>query len=199
MGGGRLALLSRHRKWSSCCAFLDSDVVLVVQVRSSVMCIPRNFVGFWTLSTVEPSMVSGGGQQSSSWNPSQPLSYSHWGTGCLHHTIQPVVPLPLCRVFHHCCWWGLPQLCQRQTWWCGWSWTWLCSHESAAWRAAGWAHSPVGLTRTNWGLPVRKSRIQLQREAFRPSRFNLLMSRCGVIVLNAELKSMNNTATIFNI
>ncbi len=40
-------------------AFLESDVVLVVQVRSSLMCTPRNLV-LLTLSTVELSMVSGG-------------------------------------------------------------------------------------------------------------------------------------------
>ncbi len=44
-------------------------------------------------------------------------------------------------------------------------------------------------------LPVRKSRIQLQRELLRPSRFNLLMSCCGIIELNAELKSMNSIQT----
>ncbi len=37
----------------------ESDMVLVVQVRSSVMCTPRNLV-LLTLSTVELSMVSGG-------------------------------------------------------------------------------------------------------------------------------------------
>ncbi len=50
-------------------------------------------------------------------------------------------------------------------------------------------------TRTDWGLPVRKSRIQLQRELLRPSRFNLLMSCCGIMFLNAELKSMNGILT----
>ncbi len=150
MGGGRLALLSRRRKWSRCCAFLENDVVLVVQVRSSVMCNPKNLV-LLTLSTVELSMVSG------EWSTefllksiTTSLSYSHWGTGCLHHTIQPVVPLPLCRVFHHCCWWDLPLLCHRQTWWCGWRWTCQCSRGSAAWRAAGWAHSPVGHLCSVW-------------------------------------------------
>ncbi len=44
------------------CAFLESDVVLVVQVRSSLMCTPRNLV-LLILSTVELSMVSGG------WSP----------------------------------------------------------------------------------------------------------------------------------
>ncbi len=64
MGGGRLALFRRWRKCRCCCAFLESDMVLVVQVRSSVMCTPRNLV-LPTLSMVEPSMVSrGGGQQS---------------------------------------------------------------------------------------------------------------------------------------
>ncbi len=37
MGGGRLALFSRRRKCRRCCAFLEIDLVLVVQVRSSVM------------------------------------------------------------------------------------------------------------------------------------------------------------------
>ncbi len=50
-------------------------------------------------------------------------------------------------------------------------------------------------TRTDWGIPVRKSRIQLQRELLRPSRFSLFMSCCGIIVLNAELKSMNSILT----
>ncbi len=59
MGGGRLALFSRRRKCRCCCAFLESDMVLVVQVRSSVKCTPRNLV-LLTLSTVELSMVSGG-------------------------------------------------------------------------------------------------------------------------------------------
>ncbi len=62
MGGGRLALFSRWRKFRPCWAFLESDVVLVVQVRSSVMCTPRN-LGLLTLSTVELPMVSGG------WSP----------------------------------------------------------------------------------------------------------------------------------
>ncbi len=59
MGGGRLALFSRRRKCRRCCAFFEIDLVLVVQVRSSVMCTPRNLV-LLTLSTVELSMVSGG-------------------------------------------------------------------------------------------------------------------------------------------
>ncbi len=37
-GGGRLALFSRRRKCRRCCAFLKNDVVLVVQVRFSLMC-----------------------------------------------------------------------------------------------------------------------------------------------------------------
>ncbi len=49
--GGR-----KCRRW---CPFLLSDVTLVVQMRTSVMCTPRNLV-LPTLSTVEPSMVSGG-------------------------------------------------------------------------------------------------------------------------------------------
>ncbi len=43
MGGGRLALFSRRRKCRRCCAFLEIDLVLVVQVRSSVMCTPRKW------------------------------------------------------------------------------------------------------------------------------------------------------------
>ncbi len=59
MGGGRLALFSWRRKCRRCCAFFEIDLVLVVQVRASVMCTPRNLV-LLTLSTVEVSMVSGG-------------------------------------------------------------------------------------------------------------------------------------------
>ncbi len=57
MGGGRLALFSRRRRCRRCCTFLESDVVLVVQVKSTLMCTHRNLA----LSTVEQSMVSGGG------------------------------------------------------------------------------------------------------------------------------------------
>ncbi len=89
---------------------------------------PRNLV-LLTLSTVELSMVSGGGQ----WVPPPEVQHSLL---CLLHiegqivsatTIQPAVPLPLCSAFHRCCWWDLPLLCHQQTWWCGWSWTWQCS------------------------------------------------------------------------
>ncbi len=58
MSGGRLALFSRRRRCRCCCTFLESGVVLVVQVRSSLMCTPRNLV-LLTLSTVELSMASG--------------------------------------------------------------------------------------------------------------------------------------------
>jgi hypothetical protein len=37
------------------------------------------------------------------------------------------------------------------------------------------------------GQPVRKSRIQLQREVFSPRVLNLVMSFEGTMVLNAEL------------
>ena len=42
-------------------------------------------------------------------------------------------------------------------------------------------------TPTTWGRPVRKSRIQLQREGFRPRVLSLVMSFEGTMVLNAEL------------
>ena len=42
-------------------------------------------------------------------------------------------------------------------------------------------------TLTTWGRPVRKSRIQLQRDVFSPRVLNLLMSFEGTMVLNAEL------------
>ena len=42
-------------------------------------------------------------------------------------------------------------------------------------------------TLTTWELPVRKSRIQLQREAFSPKVLSLLTSFEGTMVLNAEL------------
>jgi len=40
---------------------------------------------------------------------------------------------------------------------------------------------------TTWGLPVRKSRIQLQREVFNPRLLSLRTSLTDKIVLNAEL------------
>ena len=42
-------------------------------------------------------------------------------------------------------------------------------------------------TLTTWGRPVRKSRIQLQREVFSPRILSLVMSFDGTMVLNAEL------------
>ena len=42
-------------------------------------------------------------------------------------------------------------------------------------------------TLTTWGRPVRKSRIQLQREMFSSRILSLLMSFEGTMVLNAEL------------
>ena len=42
-------------------------------------------------------------------------------------------------------------------------------------------------TLTTWGWPVRKSRIQLQREMFSPIALSLVMSLEGTMVLNAEL------------
>ncbi len=95
---------SQRRKGSRCCAFLDSDVVLMVQVSSSVMCIPRNFV-LLTLSTVELSMVSGGVVNRVS-------PEVHHNLLCLTHIEGPVVcttpfnnlcHFPLCSAFHRCC------------------------------------------------------------------------------------------------
>ncbi len=63
VGGGRLALFSRRRKCRRCCAFLESDMVLVVQVRSSVMCTPQEFSAADSLHS-RAVMVSGGGQRS---------------------------------------------------------------------------------------------------------------------------------------
>ena len=42
-------------------------------------------------------------------------------------------------------------------------------------------------TPTTWGWPVRKSRIQLQREVFSPRVLSLVMSSEGTMMLNAEL------------
>jgi hypothetical protein len=43
------------------------------------------------------------------------------------------------------------------------------------------------LTLITWGRPVRKSRIQLQREECSPSVLRIVMSFEGIMVLNAEL------------
>ena len=45
------------------------------------------------------------------------------------------------------------------------------------------------------GWPVRKSRIQLQREVFSPRVLSLVMSFVGTMVLNAELQSMKRFLT----
>jgi hypothetical protein len=42
-------------------------------------------------------------------------------------------------------------------------------------------------TLTTWGWPVRKSRIQLQREVFSHRVLSLVMCFEGTMVLNAEL------------
>ena len=42
-------------------------------------------------------------------------------------------------------------------------------------------------TLTTWGQPIRKSKIQLQREMFSPRIFSLVMSFEGNMVLNSEL------------
>ena len=42
-------------------------------------------------------------------------------------------------------------------------------------------------TLTTWGRPIRKSRIQLQREVFTPRVLSLVMSFEGAMVLNTEL------------
>ena len=42
-------------------------------------------------------------------------------------------------------------------------------------------------TLSTWGRPVKKSRIQLQREVFSPRVLSLLMSYELTTVLNAEL------------
>ncbi len=117
-----LALFSRRRKCRRCCAFLESDMVLVVQVRSSVMCTPRNLV-LLTLSTVELSMVSGGWSVEflllksittsfvfSTFNKcSLHLQYHDWGETLEQGTDPPTAPrapqygCPLLQVCVHCC------------------------------------------------------------------------------------------------
>ena len=42
-------------------------------------------------------------------------------------------------------------------------------------------------TLITWGWPVRKSRIQLQREVFSPRFLSLVVIFEGTMVLNAEL------------
>jgi hypothetical protein len=42
-------------------------------------------------------------------------------------------------------------------------------------------------TLTTWGQPVRKSRIQLQREVFTPRVLSLVMSFEGTMVFYTEL------------
>jgi hypothetical protein len=42
-------------------------------------------------------------------------------------------------------------------------------------------------TLTTWGQPVRKSRIQLQREVFSPTVLSLVLSFVGIKVLNSHV------------
>ena len=46
---------------------------------------------------------------------------------------------------------------------------------------------------------MRKSRIQLQRDLFRPSKLSFLVRCWGMTVLNAELKSLNSILHTFSI
>ena len=49
--------------------------------------------------------------------------------------------------------------------------------------------------RTDCGLLVKKSSIQLLRELLMPRSLSFVISLEGMMVLNAELKSMNSTLT----
>lgn len=49
--------------------------------------------------------------------------------------------------------------------------------------------------KTDYGLSVRKSKIQMQREVFIPCESNFFTSSWGMTVLNAELKSINSILT----
>ena len=51
------------------------------------------------------------------------------------------------------------------------------------------------LTLTTWGRPVRKSRVQLQREVFNHRVLSLVMSLEGAMVLNPDLYSMKSILT----
>ncbi len=93
MGGGRLALFSRQGKCRHCCAFLETDMVLEDQVRSSVMCTPRNLV-LLTLSTVELPMVSGG------WSTGVSPEVHHNLLCLLHVEGQVVSATPFSQLCH---------------------------------------------------------------------------------------------------
>ena len=47
-------------------------------------------------------------------------------------------------------------------------------------------------TLTTWGQPVRKSRIQLQREMFNPRLLSLVMSFVGTVVLNVVVNEQHS-------
>lgn len=48
---------------------------------------------------------------------------------------------------------------------------------------------------TTWGLPVKKSNIQLQMEVLSPRSMSLETSFEGIMVLNAELQLMKSILT----
>ena len=52
-------------------------------------------------------------------------------------------------------------------------------------------------TLTPWGRPVRKARIELQREVFSRRGPSLMMSLEGKMVLNTELLSINSILSYF--
>ena len=50
-------------------------------------------------------------------------------------------------------------------------------------------------TFNTWGWPVRKSRTKLHRAGLRPRASSLMLSLESIMVLNAELYSMNSILT----
>lgn len=55
------------------------------------------------------------------------------------------------------------------------------------------------LMRTDWGVLVRNSGFQVQREVLTHGRLSFPAGLCGMVVLNAELKSLNSILTLLKL
>nr|XP_061820457.1 uncharacterized protein LOC133608870 [Nerophis lumbriciformis] len=76
--------------------------------------------------------------------------------------------------------------------------SWVINVNSSGLRTQPWGEPVLREmlpTLTDWGLSVRKSSSQLHREVLNPRGASLLTKCCGMMVLNAELKSRNNIRT----
>ena len=180
-GGGR---------WRRCWAFFMVELVFRDQVKFSARWTPRNFV-FFTISTGEPWMFSDSwslcGLQKST-TISVVLSYIRLLT--LHQVIScstsslyvdpsflSMRPTTVVLSANLMMWFESCSAVQ--------SWVRTVNSNGLSTKPLGASVLSVVVLevlfpiRTVWGLPVRKSRIQLQRDVFRPSKLSFLVKVLG--------------------